>query len=316
MLSTQTIRRFPCWLQVAERRRLGGCGRTCATSGPARVKSRRRSGLPTVPIAMGEHPQEHLRDFHGVLQADGYAGFSRIYNGGHVVEAACWAHARRKFVELHEIHKSPIAAQAMDHIGALYAIEQEIRGRPPDERRAVRQNRSRPILDELKSWLEQTLPTLSQKSAMAKAIHYTLHRWEALRRYCEDGRIEIDNNAAERALRCVALGRKNFLFAGSDAGGERAAALYSLLGTAKLNGHNPEAFLRDVLTRIADHPIQRIDELLPWHLETASVNALNAKDVTPKPSQIATQRPISLSRRSSNDAYDPSALAEIPRQPL
>lgn len=233
------------------------------------------------PNRNGEHPQEHLRDFHGILQADGYAGFSRIYNGGHVVEAACWAHARRKFVELHEIHKSPIAAQAMDHIGALYAIEQEIRGRPPDERRAVRQNRSRPILDELKSWLEQTLPTLSQKSAMAKAIHYTLHRWEALGRYCEDGRIEIDNNAAERALRCVALGRKNFLFAGSDAGGERAAALYSLLGTAKLNGHNPEAFLREVLTRIADHPIQRIDELLPWKLETASVNALNAKDVTP-----------------------------------
>jgi transposase len=226
----------------------------------------------------GEHPQEHLRDFHGILQADGYAGFSKIYDRGGVVEAACWAHARRKFVELHEVHKSPIAAQAMDRIGALYAIEQEIRGKPPDERRAVRQRRSRPILDELKAWLEQTLPTLSQKSAMAKAIQYSLNRWEALKRYCDDGRIEIDNNAAERALRCVALGRKNFLFAGSDAGGERAAALYSLLGTAKLNGYNPEAFLREVLTRIADLPIQRIGELLPWNLEPASTNALSADD--------------------------------------
>ena len=159
----------------------------------------------------------------------------------------------------------------MDRIGALYTIEQEIRGRPPDERRATRQRRSRPILDEMKAWLEQTLPTLSQKSAMAKAILYALNRWEALGRYCEDGRIEIDNNAAERALRCVALGRKNFLFAGSDAGGERAAALYSLLGTAKLNGYNPEAFLRDILARIADHPIQRIDELLPWNLPTPEV---------------------------------------------
>jgi transposase len=226
----------------------------------------------------GEHPQEHLRDFHGILQADGYAGFSKIYDRGGVVEAACWAHARRKFVELHEVHKSPIAAQAMDRIGALYAIEQEIRGKPPDERRAVRQRRSRPILDELKAWLEQTLPTLSQKSAMAKAMLYSLNRWEALKRYCDDGRIEIDNNAAERALRCVALGRKNFLFAGSDAGGERAAALYSLLGTAKLNGYNLEAFLREVLTRIADLPIQRIGELLPWNLEPASTNALSADD--------------------------------------
>jgi len=232
------------------------------------------------PNRSGEHPQEHLRDFHGILQADGYAGFSKIYDGGNVVEAACWAHARRKFVELHEIHKAPIAAQAMDRIGALYAIEHEIRGRPPAERRTVRRSRSRPILDEMKIWLKQTLPTLSQKSAMAKAINYSLNRWEALGRYCDDGRIEIDNNAAERSLRCVALGRKNFLFAGSDAGGERAAALYSLLGTAKLNGYNPEAFLREVLTRIADHPIQRVAELLPWNLEAAPTNALSAKNAT------------------------------------
>jgi transposase len=222
------------------------------------------------PDRKGEHPQRHLEGFRGVLQADAYAGFSKIYDGGHVAEAACWAHARRKFVELHELHKSPVAAQALEQIGALYAVEREIRGRPPDERRAVRQERSRPLLGRLKVWFEQTLQTLSQKSATAKAIRYSLGRWEALGRFCDDGRVEIDNNAAERALRCVALGRKNFLFAGSDAGGDRAAALYSLLGSAKLNGLNPEAFLRDVLARIADHPINRISELLPWNLRPTS----------------------------------------------
>jgi transposase len=215
----------------------------------------------------GEHPQQHLRDFTGILQADGYSGFSKIYDGGRVTEAACWAHVRRKFVDLYELHKSPIAAEALDRIGALYAIERQIRGRPPGERRAIRQKRSRPRLDALHAWFGQTLTTLSRKSATAKAIHYALNRWDALMRYCDDGRIDIDNNAAERALRCIALGRKNFLFAGSDAGGDRAAAIYSLLGTAKLNGHNPEAFLRQVLVRIGEHPISRIAELLPWNLQ-------------------------------------------------
>ncbi len=221
------------------------------------------------PDRKGEHPQNHLRDFTGVLQADGYTGFSKIYDSGRVLEAACWAHVRRKFVDLHELHQSPVAAEALDRIGALYAIEKEIRGRSPDERVAVRRERSRPLLDALHAWFQQTLTTLSQKSATAKAIRYALTRWEALRRYCEDGRIEIDNNAAERALRCVALGRKNFLFAGSDAGGDRAAAIYSLLGSAKLNGHNPETFLREVLTRIAEHPIARITDLLPWNLSAS-----------------------------------------------
>lgn len=233
---------------------------------PAASQSAPAVWFTYTPDRKGEHPRKHLRDFTGVLQADGYTGFSKIYDSGRVLEAACWAHVRRKFVDLHELHQSPVAAEVLDRIGALYAIEKEIRGRSPDERRAVRRERSRPFLDALHVWMQQTLQTLSQKSATAKAIRYALSRWEALVRYCEDGRIEIDNNAAERALRCVALGRKNFLFAGSDAGGERAAAIYSLLGSAKLNGYNLEAYLREVLTRIAEHPITRIDDLLPWNL--------------------------------------------------
>jgi transposase len=219
------------------------------------------------PDRKGQHPQRHLDDFTGVLQADGYSGFLKIYEKGEVKEASCWAHVRRYFFDLHESQKSPIAAEALERIAALYAVESDIRGRPADLRRDVRCARSRPLLDAMKDWFTQTLEKISQKSETAKAIRYALTRWEALNRYCNDGRIEIDNNAAERALRCVALGRKNYLFAGSDAGGERAAAIYSLIGTAKLNDCNPEAYLRDVLTRIADHPITRIAELLPWNFK-------------------------------------------------
>jgi transposase len=234
------------------------------------------------PDRKGEHPQQHLADFRGILQADAFAGFTKIYDSGLVFEAACWAHARRKFVELDELHKSPVAAEMIARVGALYGIEEEIRGRRPDERRAVRQERSRPLLDAMKPWMEQTLATLSQKSATAKAIRYVLSRWVSLTRFCDDGRIEIDNNAAERALRGVAIGRKNYLFGGSDAGGERAAAIYSLVGSAKLNGHNPEAFIRTVLERIADHPINRIHELLPWNLQATHTNALTGNDAVPK----------------------------------
>lgn len=216
------------------------------------------------PNRRGEHPQTHLKSFAGILQADAYAGFEPLYAGGEIVEAACWAHVRRKFFELHQAHASPIAAEALQRIGVLYAIEAEIRGQLPPRRQAVRAARAGPLLADCRAWLTRTLATLSQKSALAEAIRYALARWPALTRYAEDGRIEIDNNAAERALRPVALGRKNFLFAGSDAGGERAAAIYSLIGTARLNGLDPEAYLRHVLERIADHPVNRIDELLPW----------------------------------------------------
>jgi transposase len=226
------------------------------------------------PDRKGERPLAHLKHFTGILQADGYAGFDRLYERGNIIEAACWAHVRRKFYDLHVANDSPIAAAALTRIGGLYAIETEIRERPPDQRRAARQARAGPLLDDLHGWLQQTLATLSQKSALAMAIRYALTRWAALTRYCDDGRIEIDNNAAERSLRAVALGRKNYLFAGSDSGGERAAAFYSLIGTAQLNGLDPEAYLRAVLERIAAHPINRIEDLLPWNLASAPAEEL------------------------------------------
>ena len=218
------------------------------------------------PDRRGERPREHLKGFTGILQADAYAGFGHLYAGGLIQEAACWAHARRGFYDIHQANQSPIAAEALTRIGALYVIETEIRGRPPDQRAAARQARAGPLLESLREWLRYTLTRVSKKSELAKAIGYVLTRWTALTRYRDDGRIEIDNNAAERALRAVALGRKNYLFCGSDAGGERAAAIYSLIGTAKLNGLDPEAYLRHVFERIADHPINRVEELLPWNV--------------------------------------------------
>jgi transposase len=228
------------------------------------------------PDRKGEHPLAHLKSYRGILQADGYAGFNRLYDSGGIIEAACWAHVRRKFFDLHQAHASPVAKEALDRIGELYGIEKEIRGRPPSERTAIRQARSRPLLDAMHVWLKATMAKLSRKSDVAKAIHYALERWPALALFSGDGRIELDNNAAERALRAVAVGRKNYLFAGSDAGGERAAAIYSLLGSAKLNGIDPEAYMAEVLRRIADHPINRIGDLLPWNLFPAVSAAVEA----------------------------------------
>ena len=240
------------------------------------VRDERPAGEQTAPAVWfaysedrrGEHPRQHLKNFTGALQADAYAGFHHLY-GNHIYEAACWAHARRKFHDIHLAHASPTTTEALARIGALYAIEDEIRGKPVDLRLSVRQTRARPLLDDLRKWMEKALRSLSSKSETAAAIRYALSRWRALTRYTEDGLLEVDNSAAERALRAVALGRKNFLFAGSDCGGERAAAMYTLIGSAKLNGLDPELYLRTVLAQIADHPISQIQDLLPWNLASS-----------------------------------------------
>lgn len=224
----------------------------------------------------GEHPRQHLKDFAGALQADAYAGFHHLYGGGRIYEVACWAHARRKFYEIHAIHASPTTTEALAKIAALYATEEDIRGKPAELRREVRQSRAKPLIDELHKWMEKAARQLSPKSETAAAIRYSLSRWRALTRYLDDGQLEIDNNSAERALRVVALGRKNYLFAGSDTGGERAAAIYSLVGSAKLNGIDPEHYLRTVLARIPEHPISRIADLLPWNLATLQAHTCQA----------------------------------------
>jgi transposase len=238
------------------------------------VRDDRPAGFTTPPAVWfaysedrkGEHPQRHLKDFKGALQADAYAGLHHLYGSGTIYEVSCWAHARRKFHDIHVVHASPTTTEAIARIGALYGIEEQIRGKPVDIRRAVRQDRARPLLDDLHHWMEKTLASLSTKSETAGAIRYALSRWRALTRYVDDGLLEIDNNAAERSLRSVVMGRKNYLFLGSDSGGQRAASLYSLIATAKLNGIDPAFYLRTVLARIPEHPINRIEELLAWNV--------------------------------------------------
>jgi transposase len=217
------------------------------------------------PDRKGEHPRSHLAGFRGILQADGYAGYAGLYQRG-VTEAACMAHCRRPFFELHASDGSPRALEALQRIAALYAIEGTIRGQPPEIRLRVRQAQSAPLFANLRAWLEQTLTRISGKTQMASAIRYMLTRWDALTLVLRDGRACIDNNAAERAMRPIPLGRKNWLHAGSDAGCERAAAILSLTETAKLNMLDPEDYLRQVLERIADHPVKQVHELLPWNL--------------------------------------------------
>jgi transposase len=178
------------------------------------------TGAPAVwfaysPDRKGEHPARHLEKFRGTLQTDAYAGFNQLYENGRIEQAACWAHVRRHFYDLEQAHSSPVARETVQRIGALYGIEEQIRGKPPDQRRAVRQGQAKPLLDSLRPWFETTLSKLSRKSETTAAIRYALSRWGALTRFVDDGRIEMDNNAAERSLRGVALGRKNYLFAGS-----------------------------------------------------------------------------------------------------
>ena len=195
-----------------------------------------------------------------------FAGYDKIYTDGRVIEAACWAHARRKVYDLHAKKATPTTTEILRRIGELYAIEAQVRGQPQDTRQRIRQLQARPLLIELELWLRNRLLTLSTQSETTKAINYMLNQWQALIYYCDDGVAEIDNNIAENALRGCCLGRKNFLFLGSDSGGDRAAAMYSLIGTARMNDINPEAYLRYVFTHIADYPINRVADLLPWNV--------------------------------------------------
>src|SRR5437763_15125957 len=221
------------------------------------------------PDRKGEHPRAHLKEFRGVIHADGYAGFNELFTGNRIGEAACWAHVRRKFFDVHAANGSPTAKEALERIGKLYDIEKQINGRVPDHRRRERQQRSKPIAAVLAVWADEIRRKLSRKSELAAVFRYMRARWTALNRCFDDGRLALDNNPAERALRCVAIGRENYLFAGSDAGGRRAAAMYSLVESAKLNGLNPQHYLADLLARIADHPARRIAELLPWNWQPA-----------------------------------------------
>jgi transposase len=218
----------------------------------------------------GAHPAGHLADYKGWMHADGYSGFNELYRSGGIREVACMAHIRRKFADVFQSEGSVIAEEAIRRIAGLYGVEKQARGRPPDERVRLRQERAKPIFDGLEAWLGAQLPRISGKSELAKAIRYALARMKKLRPYLDHGMLEIDNNPAERAMKPVAIGRKNYLFVGSEGGGKAAAIAYTLIETARLNGVDPQAWLNQVLARIQDHKITRLDELLPWHYPAAA----------------------------------------------
>ena len=221
------------------------------------------------PDRKAERPIAHLAGFKGILQVDGYGGYRVLAERGDVQLAFCWSHVRRRFYDLAAAGPAPIASEALECIAGLYAVEKDIRGRNADERRAVRQDRSRPIVDELEPWLRAKLALISQKTKLAEAIRYALSRWDGLTRFLDDGCIEIDSNVVERSIRPIALNRKNALFAGSDGGGEHWAIIASLIETCKLNGVDPYAYLADVISKIVNsHPNSRINELLPWTYQT------------------------------------------------
>jgi transposase len=226
------------------------------------------------PDRRAEQADALLKDGSGYLHADAYSGFNHLYKQNpktgkppRLIEVACWSHARRNIYEVHAETSSPAAYDLLERIGELFAIEADIRGRAPDQRLRVRVELAIPKLEALKAEFEATLNKISGKSTLAQALRYALSRWAALTRYTMDGRLEMSNNAAERAAKPVAIGRKNWMFAGSDNGGRRAAIAYGIIETAKMNGLDPEAYLRDIISRIADHPIKRIDELLPWNVK-------------------------------------------------
>jgi hypothetical protein len=222
----------------------------------------------------GEHPNRHLTGYGGILQADAYAGFNDLYSDARkprpLTEALCWAHARRNFFKLADLAKAPLAIEAVRRIDAIFDAERMINGLPVEQRRAVRQEKIAVLVGELEVWMRGARGKMSRHTDVAKSIDYMLKRWPSFRRFLDDGRICLTNNSAERALRGIALGRKAWLFAGSDRGGERAASMYSLIVTAKLNDIDPRAWLADALARIGDHPASRLDELLPWRWKSAA----------------------------------------------
>ncbi|WP_317987123.1 IS66 family transposase [Vibrio metschnikovii] len=246
--------------------RQGGTGRMYVMVAPGVIPHRLQCGYNTVKIEKSLHPTAHLKGYQGSLQADAYAGYNALYQQK-ITQHGCWAHVRRKFYDITQSAPAPLADDAIATIQSLYVIEKRLRGQPPDERQHIRALYAKPILERFNTWLQETLRTLSKGSPLSKAIHYALKQWDALVAYVDNGYAEIDNNSAERSLRPIALGRKNYLFASSVAGGERAALLYSILGTAKLNDINPNVYLTAVLKRIGNHPINRVDELLPWNID-------------------------------------------------
>ena len=259
-----------CWIYVRDDKPFGGVGPPAAMFYYSRDRR-------------GEHPQAHLAGYAGILQADAYDGYNKLYladrQPGPIREAACWVHARRPFFAMadleenarrkaagkKEIPLSPIAIEVVRRIDALFEIERSINGKSLEERMVVRQNLSRPLVDDLRIYMREQAARLSRGHDLVKAFNYILKRWASFTLFLEDGRVCLSNNAAERGLRGIALGRKSWLFCGSDRGGRRAAAMYSLIVTAKMNGVDPQAWLADVLSRIATHPAHRLDELLPWH---------------------------------------------------
>ena len=265
-----------CWVYVRDDRPFGGPGPPAAMFYYSRDRG-------------GEHAQAHLADYTGIFQADAFGGYNKLYEADRkpapILEAACWAHARRPFFIMADVVAnarrtaqgktpgviSPLALEAVRRIDALFEIERSINGQSAERRQAVRQELSAPLIADLERWLREQRPKLSRGNDLAKAMDYMLKRWPAFTRFLDDGRICLSNNAAERALRGIALGRKSWLFAGSDRGGQRAAAMYSLIVTAKMNDVDPQAWLADVLARIAEHPAHRIDELLPWNWRPRSV---------------------------------------------
>ena len=270
-----------CWVYVRDDRPFGGAAPPAAMFYYSRDRA-------------GEHPQAHLATYAGIFQADAYGGYNKLYEPdrkpGPILEAACWAHARRPFFAMADLAEnarrkaqgqtpgviSPLAMEAVRRIDALFEIERSINGQSAGQRRAVRQELSAPLVADLENWMREQRAKLSRGNDLAKAMDYILKRWTAFTRFLDDGRICLSNNAAERALRGIALGRRSWLFAGSDRGGQRAAAMYSIIVTAKMNDVDPQAWLGDVLTRIAELPIQKLDELLPWNWRSLQACASQA----------------------------------------